>query len=59
LIEPDLTSFGLAEFVRAKELAAIGKAAAFEQIPKIKQLLAQIDPHLLKAPRRQSPAGQP
>ena len=43
MIELDLTSFGLAEFVRAKQLAAIGKAAALEQIPKIKQPLAPIN----------------
>jgi predicted acylesterase/phospholipase RssA/CRP-like cAMP-binding protein len=48
VIEPDVTGFGLAEFVRATELAAIGEAAAREQIPKIKQLLARLDPQLFR-----------
>ena len=46
VIEPDVTGFDLAEFMRAKELAAIGEAAALEQIPKIRQLLARLDPQL-------------
>ena len=46
VIEPDVTGFELTEFMRAKELAAIGEAAALEQIPKIKQLLARLDPQL-------------
>ncbi len=32
--------------MRAKELAAIGEAAALEQIPKIRRLLARLDPQL-------------
>jgi len=46
VIEPDVTGFDLAEFVRAKELAAIGEAAALEQIPNIQQLLTRLDPQL-------------
>jgi predicted acylesterase/phospholipase RssA len=46
VIEPDVTGFDLTEFVRAKEAAAIGHAAALEQIPKIQQLLARLDPQL-------------
>ena len=46
VIEPDVTGFDLTEFMRAKELAAIGEAAALEQIPKIRQLLARLDPQL-------------
>jgi predicted acylesterase/phospholipase RssA/CRP-like cAMP-binding protein len=48
VIEPDLTGFDLTEFVRAKELAAIGEAAALEQIPKIQQLLTRLDPQLFR-----------
>jgi predicted acylesterase/phospholipase RssA len=48
VIEPDVTSFDLTEFMRAKELAAVGEAAALEQIPKIQQLLARLDPQLVR-----------
>jgi hypothetical protein len=43
VIEPDLTGFDLAEFMRAKELAAVREASALEQIPKIRHLLARLD----------------
>ncbi len=46
VIEPDVTGFDLAEFMKAKELAAIGESTALEQIPKIKRLLARLDPQL-------------
>jgi predicted acylesterase/phospholipase RssA/CRP-like cAMP-binding protein len=46
VIAPDVTGFDLAEFMRAKELAAIGEATAREQIPKIRQLLTRLDPQL-------------
>jgi predicted acylesterase/phospholipase RssA/CRP-like cAMP-binding protein len=56
VIEPDVTGFDLTEFVRAKELAAIGEAAALEQIPRIQQLLTRLDPQLFRpsgdVPRR-------
>jgi predicted acylesterase/phospholipase RssA len=48
VIEPDVTGFDLTEFMRAKELAAIGEAAALEQIPKIQQLLTRLDPQLFR-----------
>ena len=48
VIEPDVTGFDLTEFMRAKELAAIGEAAALEQVPKIRQLLARLDPQLFR-----------
>jgi predicted acylesterase/phospholipase RssA/CRP-like cAMP-binding protein len=48
VIEPDVTGFDLTAFMRAKELAAIGEAAAREQIPKIQQLLTRLDPHLFR-----------
>jgi predicted acylesterase/phospholipase RssA/CRP-like cAMP-binding protein len=49
VIEPDVTGFDLTEFMWAKELAAVGEAAAVEQIPKIRTLLARLDPHLFPA----------
>ena len=49
VIEPDVTGFDLTEFMKAKELAAIGEATALEQIPKIKRLLARLDPQLFSA----------
>ena len=48
VIEPDVTDFELTEFMRAKELAARGEAAAQEQIPKIQQLLSRLDPKLFR-----------
>ena len=45
-IEPDVTGFDLSEFMRAQELAAVGERATLDQIPKIKQLLARLDPEL-------------
>jgi predicted acylesterase/phospholipase RssA/CRP-like cAMP-binding protein len=51
VIEPDVTGFDLTEFARAKELAAIGEAAALEQIQEIRQLLARLDPQLFGASR--------
>jgi signal-transduction protein with cAMP-binding, CBS, and nucleotidyltransferase domain len=46
VIEPDVSGYDLAQFTRAKELAAIGEAATLEQIPKIRKLLARLDPQL-------------
>lgn len=48
VIEPDVTGFDLSEFMRSKELAAIGEAAAKEQIPRIRQLLTRLDPQLFR-----------
>jgi NTE family protein len=50
VIEPDVTSIDPAEFMKAKELAAIGEAAALEQIPKIRRLLDRLDPQLFRPP---------
>jgi predicted acylesterase/phospholipase RssA len=49
VIEPDVSGYDLTQFMEAKELAAIGEAAALEQIPKIKKLLARFDPQLFRA----------
>jgi hypothetical protein len=48
VIEPDVTGFDLTEFMRAKELAAVGEAAALEQIAKVRDLLARLDPQLFR-----------
>ncbi len=48
VIEPDVTGVDSAEFMRAKDLAAIGEAAALEQVPKIRRLLNRLDPQLFK-----------
>jgi predicted acylesterase/phospholipase RssA/CRP-like cAMP-binding protein len=57
VIEPDVTGFDLTEFMRAKELAAVGEAAAREQIPKIRQLLARLDPQLFPVVGATGPRG--
>jgi len=61
VIEPDVTGFDLTEFVRAKEFAAIGEAAARQQIPRIQQLLTRLDPQLFPpsgdVPRSATPAA--
>jgi predicted acylesterase/phospholipase RssA len=43
VIEPDVTQFELTEFNRTDELAAEGAKATLEVIPKIKELLSQLD----------------
>jgi predicted acylesterase/phospholipase RssA len=48
VIEPDVTGFDLTAFQRAEAMAAVGAAAAAEQVPKIKQLLARLDPQLVR-----------
>jgi hypothetical protein len=49
VIEPDVSNVDPAEFHRAKELTAIGEAAALEQVPKIRRLLNRLDPQLFKS----------
>jgi NTE family protein len=49
VIAPEVADFDLSEFMRAKELFAIGEKAALVQIPKIQQLLARLDPVLFSA----------
>ena len=46
VIEPDLTGFGMTAFVRAGQMAAVGEAAAVEQVGKIRHLLNRLDPQL-------------
>jgi NTE family protein len=46
VIETDVRGFDLTEFTRSKEMAAVGEAAALEQIPRMRQLLARLDPQL-------------
>jgi predicted acylesterase/phospholipase RssA/CRP-like cAMP-binding protein len=49
VIAPEVADFDLSEFMRAKELFAIGEKAALVQIPKIQQLLARLDAGLFRA----------
>jgi len=46
VIEPDLSEFDAAEFMRADEMSTIGAKATLDSIPKIKELLHQIDDQL-------------
>lgn len=55
VIAPDVTGFELTEFTRAREMAAIGEAAALEEVPKIRRLLHRMDPQLFPPPA--GPAG--
>jgi len=48
VIEPEVVDFDLSEFMRAKELFAVGEQAALVQIPKINQLLARLDARLFR-----------
>ena len=48
MIEPDVTGFQLTEFMRARELAAIGEQTTLEQISRIKKLLHRLDDNLFK-----------
>jgi len=48
VIAPEVADFDLSEFMRAKELFAVGERAALVQIPKIRQLLARLDPVLFR-----------
>jgi predicted acylesterase/phospholipase RssA/CRP-like cAMP-binding protein len=51
VIEPEVVDFDLSEFMRARELFAVGEQAALVQIPKIRQLLDRLDPALFKLTR--------
>ena len=46
MIAPDVTGFDLAAFTRAEEMAAIGRAAGLDTVPKIRTLLTRLDPQL-------------
>jgi NTE family protein len=48
VIAPEVADFELSEFMRARELFAVGEKAALVQIPKIRQLLARLDPVLFR-----------
>jgi hypothetical protein len=48
VIEPDVTAIDPSEFMRAKELAAIGEATALEQVPRLQRLLNRLDPQLFR-----------
>ena len=48
VIEPDVTGIDPSEFMKAKEVAAIGEAATLEQVSKMHRLLNRLDPQLFK-----------
>ena len=50
-IKPDTSSFGLAEFHRTTEIAAVGEAAAHDTIAELKQRLVELEKRLLEQPR--------
>jgi hypothetical protein len=49
VIAPEVVGINLSEFMRAKELFAIGEKAAL--VPKIQQLMARLDPALFGSAR--------
>jgi predicted acylesterase/phospholipase RssA len=51
-ITPDTAQFSFTDFTRAPELAAAGEAAAHAVVPKLKQLLAELD---VRVARESSP----
>jgi NTE family protein len=50
-IKPDTSPFGLAEFHRTAEIAAVGESAARDVITELKQRLVQLERQLLEHPR--------
>ena len=49
-IKPDISGFGLAEFHRTAEIAAVGEAAAHATIAELKQRLVKLESRLLEQP---------
>ncbi len=50
-IRPDISGFGLAEFHRTTEIAAVGEAAARATIAELKERLVKLESRLLEQPR--------
>jgi predicted acylesterase/phospholipase RssA/CRP-like cAMP-binding protein len=48
VIAPDVTSFDLAEFTRADEMAVVGEAAADTSIAELKSMLSRLDARLFQ-----------
>lgn len=48
VIETDVRGFDLTAFTRAEEMAAVGHAAGLAAAPRIRQLLARLDPQLFR-----------
>ena len=46
VIQPNVSMFDLAEFMRADEMSAIGEKTTFESIPELTTLLAKLDKQL-------------
>jgi hypothetical protein len=51
VIAPEVVGINLSEFMRARELFAIGEKAALVQIAKIQKLMARLDPALFGSAR--------
>jgi NTE family protein len=49
-IKPDTSPFGLAEFHRTTEIAAVGEAAARDTIGALKKRLVELESRLLERP---------
>ena len=49
-IKPDTSTFGLAEFHRTAEIAAVGEAAARDTIAELTQRLIDLEKRLLERP---------
>jgi NTE family protein len=49
-IKPDVSGFGLAEFHRTAEIAAVGEAAALDVVADLKQRLVKLESRLLEHP---------
>ncbi len=50
-IKPDISAFGLAEFHRTAEIAAVGEAAAHDTIAELKHRLVELESRLLEQRR--------
>jgi predicted acylesterase/phospholipase RssA len=46
VIEPDVSSVEISDFKRAPEIAALGQSAAEQAMPRLRQILHQVDPQL-------------
>jgi predicted acylesterase/phospholipase RssA len=46
IIEPDVSHYDMSDFKRTPEIAAVGQSAAAAAIPRIREMLAQMDRQL-------------
>lgn len=59
LIEPDLTGYSAVDFAKAKELIALGEAAARNALPKLKHLAVSEDEYAAFKAYREAPVQPP